>query len=244
MLSDSPIRVVYDCDGITRVWGFPVGRIDEEEHVRVTVTDPFGLKTDLQSGYIVDLSACTVTYPSEGAPLPPGWHLTLSRRIPFSQDVDGTQRLTSLSTLTLQLDRIVMQTQQLADMIQQVIDSTQEAQNPSYIDQIIRDIIFLEPILLPSATNALVLSMTEAARRIIFTCPDPCVVHLPPRGLVSGFHCLVRNSGGGSLSVATQGEAILENTITSWSDPTKYGSILLESVDPVYSYFVMGGLEE
>ncbi len=117
MLSDSPIRVVYDCDGITRVWGFPVGEIGDASHVVVVLADEDGNEERLEAGYAVDLGARTVTCPLTGDPFPAGRRLAILREVPYTQEVDGSQRLTSLATLEEQLDRIVMQTQQLAEAV-------------------------------------------------------------------------------------------------------------------------------
>lgn len=103
---------------------------------------------------------------------------------------------------------------------------------------------FVPPIRLQQDVTTYTLSEESASRRIIFTSPNPCTVTLPDTGLPIGFHCLIRNSGGGSLTVVPTGDAVIENTILKWSDPTKYGSVLLESTSPFYTYFLMGGLEE
>ena len=110
--------------------------------------------------------------------------------------------------------------------------------------QYVYDIIFVAPIYLQQDVTTYTLSEESAARRIIFTSPNPCTVLLPSTGLPTGFHCLIRNAGGGSLTVVPTGNAVIENTILKWSDPTKYGSVLLESTSPFYTYFLMGGLEE
>jgi len=99
------------------------------------------------------------------------------------------------------------------------------------------------PIILDSNIDNLTLSDDYIARRIIFTNPNPCTVYLPSSGLVEGFYCLVRNSGGGSLTAQVVSPAVLENSFSTWSDPTKYCSIMLESTQPYFSYFLMGGLE-
>lgn len=117
MLSDSPIRVVYECDGITRVWGFPVGEIGDASHVVVVLADEDGNEERLEAGYAVDLGARVVTCPLTGDPFPAGRRLAILREVPYTQEVDGSQRLTSLATLEEQLDRIVMQTQQLAEAV-------------------------------------------------------------------------------------------------------------------------------
>ena len=114
MLSDSPIRVIYECDGITRVWGFPVGEIGDASHVVVVLADEDGNEERLEAGYAVDLGARVVTCPLTGDPFPAGRRLAILREVPYTQEVDGSQRLTSLATLEEQLDRIVMHTQQLA----------------------------------------------------------------------------------------------------------------------------------
>ena len=104
--------------------------------------------------------------------------------------------------------------------------------------------LFVAPIRLQQGVTTYTLAEESAARRIIFTSPNPCTVLLPSTGLPTGFHCLIRNAGGGSLTVVPTGNAVIENTILKWSDPTKYGSVLLESTSPFYTYFLMGGLEE
>nr|WP_321500179.1 hypothetical protein [uncultured Dethiosulfovibrio sp.] len=115
MLSDSPIKVIYECDGSTTVWGFPEGVIFSADQVRVIVTNEEGVETQLRAGYTVDLVSKKVTYPLTGSPLPTGYRLTVKREVPYRQEVDGTRRLTSLRVITEQLDTMVMQIQQLAE---------------------------------------------------------------------------------------------------------------------------------
>lgn len=121
MLSDSPIRIVYEGDGSTKVWPLPVGRIDNTSDIRVVIADEYGTETNLQTGYAVDLVARTLTYPLAGDPLPTGSRLAILREVPYRQDVDGRRRLSDLVTLETQLDLIVMQTQQLAEAVSRAV---------------------------------------------------------------------------------------------------------------------------
>lgn len=98
-------------------------------------------------------------------------------------------------------------------------------------------------IQLPVLTASITLSESHAARRAIFNTPDACTVHLPSSGLPEGFHCMVRNAGGGQVSVVKDGNCIVENETLQWSDPAKYGGIMLDAVTPQYTYFLMGGFD-
>ena len=39
------------------------------------------------------------------------------------------------------------------------------------------------------------------------------------------------------------GLCIIENETLRWSDPTKYGGIMLDAITPQYTYFLMGGFD-
>lgn len=99
------------------------------------------------------------------------------------------------------------------------------------------------PIQLPVLTAGITLSADHAAKRIIFNTPDPCTVYLPSSGLPEGFHCMIRNAGGGQISVEADELCIIENETLRWSDPTKYGGIMLDAITPQYTYFLMGGFD-
>lgn len=126
---------------------------------------------------------------------------------------------------------------------QTVGDNSTKIATTAYVKNEVTRLITPAPIILDSNIDNLTLSDDYIARRIIFTNPNPCTVFLPSSGLVEGFHCLVRNSGGGSLTAQVVSPAVLENSFSIWSDPTKYGSIMLELTQPYFSYFLMGGLE-
>ena len=98
-------------------------------------------------------------------------------------------------------------------------------------------------IQLPVLTASITLTESHAARRIIFNTPDPCTVHLPSSSLPEGFHCMVRNAGGGQINVVADGNCIIENETLQWSDPAKYGGIMLDATTPQYTYFLMGGFD-
>jgi len=81
-------KVIYDGDGQTTVFPIPFSIIDKVlgADVQVYIIDDSGDPPKLlTSGYTVNPSAMTVTYPNVGAALAVGWQLALLRVEPLTQ---------------------------------------------------------------------------------------------------------------------------------------------------------------
>lgn len=120
MLTGVRSTVTYIGDGETRVWDFPDAcTFLDEDHVKVSLTDTDGEETVISVGYSVDMTARQVTYPDseEEDALPSGWQISIYRQVPFTQEMDASSGTFSGSTLETQLDKIVMQIQQIRDNI-------------------------------------------------------------------------------------------------------------------------------
>ena len=99
------------------------------------------------------------------------------------------------------------------------------------------------PVVLDNTISTLTIDNTYNNKRIIFTNPNECNVVLPVDGLTNSFNCLIRNNSGGTLSITALTGATIENTETTWTDASKYVSVLLDIVSPSYVYYLVGSLE-
>ena len=81
-------KAVYTGNGATTEFPFSF-KVWDEDQILVSVTDAQGYVQEAGE-YSVTLSAGggTVSYLHEGAPLPMGWKLALTRDMPFTQEID------------------------------------------------------------------------------------------------------------------------------------------------------------
>lgn len=224
-------EVSYVGNGIDQIYAVPFEYLSRA-HVYVTENDK-----PVAFTWLTDHSIRVTVAPNNGA------LLKVKRNTPYE-----AMWITWQDGSILVSDDLTAQNLQLLFIMQESFSSAiQQTVHNEYTTEIVETVnnyTFLKPIIFEQGVNNVTLTMDHAARRLIFTNPNPCTVILPQNGLDEGFHCLVRNSGGGELSVQVSGAAVLENSVSRWSDPTKYGSIMLEAREPYFSYFLMGGLEE
>lgn len=224
-------EVSYVGNGINQIYAVPFEYLSRA-HVYVTENDK-----PVAFTWLTDHSIRVAVAPNNGA------LLKVKRNTPYE-----AMWITWQDGSILVSDDLTAQNLQLLFIMQESFSSAvQQTVHNEYTTEIVETVnnyTFLKPIIFEQGVNSVTLTMDHAARRLIFTNPNPCTVILPQNGLDEGFHCLVRNSGGGELNVQVSGAAVLENSISRWSDPTKYGSIMLEAREPYFSYFLMGGLEE
>ncbi len=138
----------FDGNDVATEFPFTFKVFDKTE-VQATLTDPAGVESTLllDSDYSVTISADpqapggTVVYPITGAPLPAGYRLTLSGRLPYSQTADiQNQGGFYPDIIEGALDRLAVQTQQLAERADRTVqvpvssDTTPE----QLIDQLVQ----------------------------------------------------------------------------------------------------------
>ncbi len=81
---------IYQGNGVSTQWDVDFPFIDVAD-VRVYVTSPDGVETELTANYEIDPSTRVLTYPladSEMEPLAEGWTLTVLRKTPLTQEID------------------------------------------------------------------------------------------------------------------------------------------------------------
>lgn len=118
MLTGVRSTVTYIGDGETRVWDFPDAcTVLAEGDIVVSVMDSDGEISVLSVGYSVDMAERQVTYPVDelADPLSTSEQITISRQVPYTQGLDASAGSFSGGALETQLDRIVMQIQQIRD---------------------------------------------------------------------------------------------------------------------------------
>ena len=119
-LSNTVVKNVYTGNDSTTVFPYTFALdTGDGDNVGVYVTDGEGVSSKVAAtGYTIDTTAKTVTYPKTGDPLPSGRKITICREIPdkqelnlenlgpfYAEDIEGT------------LDRIVMMIQQLEEKV-------------------------------------------------------------------------------------------------------------------------------
>lgn len=118
----SPGRALFEGNGTAtdfpfsfKVWG--------TEQLSVILTGPDGISRPA-SGWTARLNddGGSVTYFHEGAPLPPGWKLAITRNMPFEQQIDlvsGTRF--DAEVIETGLDRATAERQQLLEQLQRAV---------------------------------------------------------------------------------------------------------------------------
>ena len=118
----SPGRALFEGNGTAtdfpfsfKVWG--------TEQLTVTLTGPDG-NSRPASGWTARLNddGGSVTYLHEGAPLPAGWKLAITRNMPFEQQIDlvsGTRF--DAEVIETGLDRATAERQQLLEQLQRAV---------------------------------------------------------------------------------------------------------------------------
>lgn len=132
MTISSSLRRAGPYDGNDSATAFPFSfKVFAKTDVLATLTNAAGIESTLvlDSDYTVSLSGDqdsspggTVSYPISGAPLPAGYKLTLSGNLPYSQPTD-IQNSGGFYPQVIEdaLDRVVVQTQQLAEEVSRTV---------------------------------------------------------------------------------------------------------------------------
>ena len=115
-------KAVYTGNGATTEFPFSF-KVWDEDQILVSVTDAQGYVQETGE-YSVTLSAGggTVSYLHEGAPLPMGWKLALTRDMPFTQEDDyitGTRF--DPEVIETALDKATAERQQLREQLQRAV---------------------------------------------------------------------------------------------------------------------------
>ena len=121
-LESAASKAVYTGNGATTEFPFSF-KVWGEDQILVSVTDAQGHVQET-GGYSVKLSAGggTVSYLHEGAPLPMGWKLALTRDMPFTQEDDyitGTRF--DPEVIETALDKATAERQQLLEQLQRAV---------------------------------------------------------------------------------------------------------------------------
>jgi hypothetical protein len=124
---------VYDGNGITINWPYTF-QIILESDIKVYLTSPEEVTTLLTANYEIDTDNSRVVYPTPASlldPLPTGWHITLLREEPYTQETDlKSQGPWSAEVLELAYDKLTMLCQQLKEITNRCIKYAID-QNPT-----------------------------------------------------------------------------------------------------------------
>ena len=119
-LSNTVVKNVYTGNGSTTVFPYTFDLdTDDGANVGVYVANAQGISSKVAaSGYTIDTTAKTVTYPKTGDPLASGLKITICREIPNKQELN-LENLGPFYAEDIEatLDRIVMMIQQLNEKI-------------------------------------------------------------------------------------------------------------------------------
>ena len=121
-LETTTSKAVYTGNGATTEFPFSF-KVWDEDQILVSVTDAQGYVQETGE-YSVTLSAGggTVSYLHEGAPLPSGWKLAITRDMPFTQEDDyitGTRF--DPEVIETALDKATAERQQLLEQLQRAV---------------------------------------------------------------------------------------------------------------------------
>jgi hypothetical protein len=115
---------IYDADGV--VTSFPYTfTIDDTDDIKIFLTNPAGVITEVTANYFIDTDNSAVIYPSvesELDPVPDDWKVTLVRSKPLTQDVDWQNGGNfNAEVLEKALDKVAMIHQQLQEQIDRCV---------------------------------------------------------------------------------------------------------------------------
>lgn len=119
----SPSKAVFVGNGVTVQFPF-VFKVWEPAELSVAVSDPDGnaAKVSDWTVELAPLAGGVVTYRRNGAPLPTGWRLAITRDMPFEQQVDlisGTRF--DPEVIETHMDRATAERQQLLEMLRRAL---------------------------------------------------------------------------------------------------------------------------
>ena len=122
MISNTQSKAVYTGNGATTEFPFSF-KVWDDDQILVSVTDAQGYVQEVGE-YSVTLSpgGGTVSYLHDGAPLPSGWKLAITRDMPFTQEDDyitGTRF--DPEVIETALDKATAERQQLLEQLQRAV---------------------------------------------------------------------------------------------------------------------------
>lgn len=89
-VSNTTVKLTYAGNGSNRVFGITFPLLSAS-HLRVVVTDPDGVETNVTSNFAINTALNALTYPTVASglePLATGYTITLVRQTPLTQEID------------------------------------------------------------------------------------------------------------------------------------------------------------
>lgn len=89
-VSNTTVKLTYAGNGSNRVFGITFPLLSAS-HLRVVVTDPDGVETNVTSNFAINTALNALTYPTVSSgldPLATGYTITLVRQTPLTQEID------------------------------------------------------------------------------------------------------------------------------------------------------------
>ncbi|WP_428042715.1 hypothetical protein [Candidatus Avelusimicrobium fimicolum] len=89
-VSNTTVKLTYAGNGSNRVFGITFPLLSAS-HLRVVVTDPDGVETNVTSNFTINTALNALTYPTVASglePLATGYTITLVRQTPLTQEID------------------------------------------------------------------------------------------------------------------------------------------------------------
>lgn len=83
------------------------------------------------------------------------------------------------------------------------------------------------------------ITQNDNGKRIIFNSVSACNINLIDNSLSDGFNFMAKNILSGQMKVVSNGTSTLVGS-GIWYDPTQYNTVLLDFVEPTFSYIVIG----
>ncbi|MBR4356227.1 MAG: hypothetical protein IKP96_06680 [Elusimicrobiaceae bacterium] len=124
---------IYEGNGLTREWDvdFPIA---SAEDLQIFITSPLGSEIQLETDFELNTTLDTLTYPTLASgknPLEEGWHITLVRHTPLTQEIDLLrQGELDAEVLEQGYDKLTLLVQELSEKMDRCIKypvSTQPA---------------------------------------------------------------------------------------------------------------------
>lgn len=189
---------VYDGNGITVNWPYTF-QIILESDIKVYLTSPEEVTTLLTANYEIDTDNSRVVYPTPASllyPLPTGWHITLVREEPYTQETDlKSQGPWSAEVFELAYDKLTMLCQQLKEITNRCIKYAID-QNPT------------------DSTTSSFLSAIETARDTAGGYADAALVSKNAAAVSAAAALVSQNAASASASAASGSASAASNSAT------------------------------
>ena len=133
-VSNTTVKLTYAGNGSNRTFGITFPLLSAA-HLRVVVTDPDGVETNITSNYAINTALNALTYPTIASgldPLATGYTITLVRQTPLTQEIDLEAGM-SLDAAELEhgYDKLTLAVQEVKEEVDRAVKTSVSGSAPA-----------------------------------------------------------------------------------------------------------------